>query len=348
MKKSSSTEEISEKLDSEKTTKVTKSSGVKNVENLDSGETVKTTSTKTTRRSRAKKVENLDSEETVKIASTKATKTSRTKKSKNIFNLTLNNDENLLEISLNENTYDIYVSNDQYHLFLGKDASSFSSTQQNLKLVNKSINLTILKEGNSFTISTNSNIDFANNINFSNFSKNGDIISFNINNPFRIYSESDKVSLTNETYSNNNVLTNISIPSDSNDTLIISEEDSKVYLPYTSEEVMKKFEVNPTKYDSVTDLIEKEYILPNTLFKHPVRARFREAYKLMRLKEHSSFVAALELAVELMFESHLNPAIITACKSLQELDIYLDCLDDNELDKFTCFKIVYKTLPITV
>lgn len=323
MRKSSSIEKISEKLDSEETTKVTKSSRVKRVENLDSEETVKTTSTKSTKRSRAKKAEN-------------------------IFNLTLNNDENLLEITLNENTYDIYVSNNEYHLFLGKDASSFSSTQQNLRLVNKSISLTILKNDNTFTISTNCNIDFSDNIKLSNFSKSGDIISFNINNPFRIYSESDKVSLTNETYSNNNILTNVSIPSDSNDTLIISEEDSKVYLPYTSEEVMKKFEVNPTKYDSVTDLIEKEYILPNTLFKHPVRARFREAYKLMRLKEHSSFLAALELAIELMFESHLNPAIITACKSLQELDIYLDCLDDNELDKFTCFKIVYKTLPMTV
>ncbi len=323
MRKSSSIEKISEKLDSEETTKVTKSSRVKRVENLDSEETVKTTSTKSTKRSRAKKAEN-------------------------IFNLTLNNDENLLEITLNENTYDIYVSNNEYHLFLGKDASSFSSTQQNLRLVNKSISLTILKNDNTFTISTNCNIDFSDNIKLSNFSKSGDIISFNINNPFRIYSESDKVSLTNETYSNNNILTNVSIPSDSNDTLIISEEDSKVYLPYTSEEVMKKFEVNPTKYDSVTDLIEKEYILPNTLFKHPVRARFREAYKLMRLKEHSSFLAALELAIELMFESHLNPAIITACKSLQELDIYLDCLDDNELDKFKCFKIVYKTLPMTV
>lgn len=343
MKKSSSTEKISEKLDSEETTKVTKSSRTKKVEKLDSEK-----ATKMVKSSRAKKAENLESEEMPKTTSTKATKRSKTKKAENIFNLTLNNDENLLEVSLNENTYDIYVSNSQYHLFLGKDASSFSSTQQNLKLVNKSINLTILKNDNVFTISTNSNIDFADNIKFSNFSKNGDIISFNINNPFRIYSESDKVSLTNETYSNNNILTNVSIPADSNDTLIISDEDSKVYLPYTSEEVLKKFEVNPTKYDSITDLIEKEYILPNTLFKHPVRARFREAYKLMRLKEHSSFVAALELAIELMFESHLNPAIITACKSLQELDIYLDCLDDNELDKFKCFKIVYKTLPMTV
>ena len=29
-----------------------------------------------------------------------------------------------------------------------------------------------------------------------------------------------------------------------------------------------------------------------------------------------------------------------------ELDIYLDCLEDNELEKFSCFKIIYKSLPV--
>ena len=46
-----------------------------------------------------------------------------------------------------------------------------------------------------------------------------------------------------------------------------------------------------------------------------------------------------------MFQSNLNPAIIAACKSLKELDIYLDCLDENELDKFSCFNIVYNVNP---
>ena len=46
-----------------------------------------------------------------------------------------------------------------------------------------------------------------------------------------------------------------------------------------------------------------------------------------------------------MFESNLHPAIISACKTLEELDIYLDCLEDNELEKFSCFKIIYKSLP---
>ena len=46
-----------------------------------------------------------------------------------------------------------------------------------------------------------------------------------------------------------------------------------------------------------------------------------------------SLKEAIELGFELMFQSDLNPAVIAACKDLDELDIYLDCLDDNELEE---------------
>ena len=77
----------------------------------------------------------------------------------------------------------------------------------------------------------------------------------------------------------------------------------------------------------------------------PIVSRFKEAYKFMRTKEHSSVYAALDLALELMFNSNLNPAVIRASKDLKELNVYLDCLYENEIDKFDCFKIVYKVLP---
>ena len=80
-------------------------------------------------------------------------------------------------------------------------------------------------------------------------------------------------------------------------------------------------------------------------FKMPIISRFKEAYRFMRIKEKSSVYAALDLALELMFNSDLNPAIIRAAKDLKELNIYLDCLYENEIDKFDCFKIVYKVLP---
>ena len=41
----------------------------------------------------------------------------------------------------------------------------------------------------------------------------------------------------------------------------------------------------------------------------------------------------------------MHPAIITACKNSNELDVYLSCLEYNELEDFTSFKIVFQGLP---
>ena len=130
-----------------------------------------------------------------------------------------------------------------------------------------------------------------------------------------------------------------------NDTLIISEEDNKVILPYKLSEVERQYKKNKKKYSSVKDLIQNEYIITTDNFKNPIKSRFREAYQLIKKKEHGHLKEAIELGFELMFQSNLNPAVIAACKNLKELDIYLDCLDDNELDKFSCFNIVYNVPP---
>lgn len=130
-----------------------------------------------------------------------------------------------------------------------------------------------------------------------------------------------------------------------NDTLIISEEDNQVILPYKLAEVERQYKKNKKKYSSVKDLIQNEYIIPTENFKNPIKSRFREAYQLIKKKEHGHLKEAIELGFELMFQSNLNPAVIAACKNLKELDIYLDCLDDNELDKFSCFNIVYNMPP---
>ncbi|MBQ7410601.1 MAG: hypothetical protein IJW20_04370 [Clostridia bacterium] len=129
-----------------------------------------------------------------------------------------------------------------------------------------------------------------------------------------------------------------------NKTLLISEETQKVYLPYTIEDVMKKLK-SSEEYQTVQEVVDKEYTLPLSTFKMPIISRFKEAYRFMRTKENSSVYAAVDLALELMFNSNLNPAVIRAAKDLKELNIYLDCLYENEVEKFDCFKIVYKVLP---
>ena len=66
----------------------------------------------------------------------------------------------------------------------------------------------------------------------------------------------------------------------------------------------------------------------------------------MKNKEDFSVLESLDLAFEVTFNNSLNPAIITACKSLNELDLYLDCLETNSLDKFEPFEIKYEVLPL--
>lgn len=62
-------------------------------------------------------------------------------------------------------------------------------------------------------------------------------------------------------------------------------------------------------------------------------------------KKKASLSESLSLAIEASLNSSLNPAIITACKNLDELDTYLDCLSENELDKFNLFNIKFEMFP---
>lgn len=51
------------------------------------------------------------------------------------------------------------------------------------------------------------------------------------------------------------------------------------------------------------------------------------------------------LGAELLVNYNLHPAIITACKNIDELDVYLSCLEDDQLDKFNLFDIKFEMLP---
>lgn len=130
-----------------------------------------------------------------------------------------------------------------------------------------------------------------------------------------------------------------------NNTLIVSEKDQKAYLPYKYCDIEKIYNENKDKYASVQDVINKDYIIPLNRFKHSISSRFRETINLVLHKENKSIFKALDLAFELMFQYKLNPIIIVACRNLKELDIYLDCLEENELFDFRCFKIKFEVTP---
>lgn len=130
-----------------------------------------------------------------------------------------------------------------------------------------------------------------------------------------------------------------------NNTLIISEKYQKAYLPFKIDEVHKIFENSNGKYKTIQEVVNDLYILPLKRFNNSSISRFREAYNLIRNKEHGSIFQAISLGLELIFKYELNPIIISACKNLDELDIYLNCLEENELYDFDCFEIKFEVSP---
>lgn len=128
-------------------------------------------------------------------------------------------------------------------------------------------------------------------------------------------------------------------------TLIISDITGNVVLPYNIQELTQILEESKNKYSSIDDIIQEKYTLAISKFRNPFVSRFREAFKLIRSKEKGSIKDAFELGLELIFNYNLHPAIISACKNLDELDIYLDYLESSETQKFDIFRIVFEISP---
>ena len=147
---------------------------------------------------------------------------------------------------------------------------------------------------------------------------------------------------------NKNIKTNdrvTKLPLQDNNSLIISEKDGLVYLPFKVEDLKKEYIEKHKKYKGLIDLINHEYILPINKYKNTVTSRFKEAYSLMVNKEKTSALSGLELGLEVAFNYSLHPAVITACKSLDELDEYLDALDTKDMSNFKRFKVEFEVLP---
>ena len=134
--------------------------------------------------------------------------------------------------------------------------------------------------------------------------------------------------------------------SDNNHVLLVSETKKKVFLPYSADEVLEYLDQYPDQYRSFDNVVEKEFIFPIDFFvKHPVIARFRETYALIRDRESKPILEAFKLAMDMMFRYDLNPAIIAACKTQEQLEDYLECLGKKKLDEFTDFEIRFELTP---
>ena len=248
----------------------------------------------------------------------------------------MHTENNITEIKLAENEYKIELQKDEYNIYTELNETSYIIVREPcLRMVSGGNYILLERQEDEHTITTNQ--DFKINYVIDNLQRRNNVVNFKLTNLTEVVA--DKNGLVFEIDEEKVVENNL----EDNKTLVISEEEGKVYLPYTKEEI--KEEMSQNKGKKISELIEENYILPLDKYKNSMRARFREGYNLMYRKEGKSKKSAFMLGLELMFETHLHPAIISACKSLEELDIYLDCLEDNELEKFSCFKIIYKSLP---
>ncbi len=266
------------------------------------------------------------------------------------INIEIDKDD-IFSISILNETYEIVADFDGISVL---SENIHISTPKNNFFVNIGDKyIEIHNQKTNFVVYTNfEDVEFANALNNVAFTKKNNRIELTIKEAFKLSSGNNKISLSMLNTSIADIEGAQSLSNDDeetsvcdNKTLVISEETQKVYLPYTIKDIMEKLNDTSTGYQTVQDVIDEEYIIPLSEFKMPIVSRFKEAYNFMREKENSSVYAAIDLALELMFNSNLNPAVIRACKNLRELNIYLDCLYENELEKFDCFKVIYKVLP---
>lgn len=129
-------------------------------------------------------------------------------------------------------------------------------------------------------------------------------------------------------------------------TLVISELKNKVFLPYTKSEIEYFLKNEENNYLSSVDVVENEFIRSYDSYKHQYSSRYKETYELLTKKEDMTIKEKLDLSSEMCVKKYLHPAIISACKHLNELNVYLDCLDKNELDDFKVFNIKYEITPM--
>ena len=220
---------------------------------------------------------------------------------------------NLTEIILLENKYKIELQKNEYNIYTEANETSYIIVREAmLRIVSGGVYILIEKQGEDYAITTNQ--DFKINYIIDNLERKNNAVNFKLTNLTEIVANEDGINfeIDEEKVIENSL--------EDNKTLVISEEDGKVYLPYTKEDIKK--DVLQNKGAKISEVIDQKYVLPLDKYKNFMRARFREGYNLMYYREKKSKRSAIMLGIELMFESNLHPAIISACKTLEELDIY--------------------------
>lgn len=126
-----------------------------------------------------------------------------------------------------------------------------------------------------------------------------------------------------------------------NQLLVISKKYNKIYLPYTIDDLEEYLKCYPATYLSLKQVVEREYTIDfKSFYKNPIHSRFVEAYSIVKDKERKKAFKAIFFAIKIAGKRKLNPAVVAACRTQEELNTYIKCLKNNSLEKFKTFEVV--------
>lgn len=124
--------------------------------------------------------------------------------------------------------------------------------------------------------------------------------------------------------------------------LIIDNNLGIAILPYSISDLDEVFLDDPENYSSIQDIIDKEYTVKLKDFENTSIIRYKEAFKLAKEKSNYTFSQAATFAKRFLVENEISSLIIASCKNVNELEFYIECLNNNDLNNFHYFKIIEK------
>ena len=121
-----------------------------------------------------------------------------------------------------------------------------------------------------------------------------------------------------------------------------------VVLPYTHEEINKILNNEENNYNTAQEVINDKFVRKLSDYKYQSKARYDETIKLAMEKERYKKIEAIKLAMKIKKKDYLHPAIISACKKLDDLMYYIECVEEGEQEKFKLFKIEFEACPLKI
>ena len=238
-------DEIEENLEKEKTEKKGRKKSLTKVE--DGIKSSKTTAKKTATKKTKTKATTKTRTKNKKTDETESIQTENEQQGE----IKIHAENDTTELQLKHNEYKVELQKLEYNVYTQTSDNSYIIVRSpNLRIVSGNVYLMIKKQEEEYEITTNQ--DFKINYVIDNLERKDNVVNFKLTNLVEIIANESGLifEIDEEKVIENNL--------EDNHTLVISEEDGKVYLPYTKDEIKK--DVSQNKGAKISEIIENKYI----------------------------------------------------------------------------------------